>query len=591
MFPAEAAFPDVQGAIPREASRDLAAEIDTSTRPVLIHAVGGAGKTVLMQEIAGRLRARRHVVLFDGYGGGRWRDPADGRHLPSKALMQIVNQMAAAGLCDPMLPSSAPSVDIVGIFRRRLEQAVEVLKVQGAPGGLALMLDAADHAAERARDTGAESFAGLLLQSLSISPIAGVVMAASCRTERRELTRGHADCKVVPAPDFTPDECAALVLARRPEAHASDLVAAFERTGGNPRLLSLLIARQPPPYERPSARPGTPVDTLDGLIESQIREARGEAVKRGAAQADLDALLAGLAFLPPPVPLEELAAAQGLDAASVEGFVADLFPLIEHTHGGLVFRDEPTETHIREWARLSLPAQSAVVDRLQARQTSSAYAARALPGVLRELGRKAELYALASDDRTPGADPSPVARRAIRLARLEAALALAAQDGDHARLLQLALDLSRLTAGHGRSDDYLRRHPDLVALAGEPEILRRLFEDRRGWTGGRASAAAMARMVMDDVPEARRQTGRAMEWDDWLNQQPRDGSTPGPRVTLLDLAGPAWIAGVLGRLRVAFFWLEGRSETVVFRAVATATRLADRHARRHQRTAPPHRLA
>ncbi|WP_430419361.1 hypothetical protein [Phenylobacterium sp.] len=555
LFPAPAAFPPVTDPIVREATGALLDVLATATRPVLVHAVGGMGKTVLLQSVAQALGEQSHVVVFDGFGAGRWRDPSDARHLPERGLLQLANQLAADGLCDPILPGPAETSGLLRTFRGRLAQAVVTLREQGRADGLVLILDAVDQSGMRARDTRTEAFPTLLLESLAITPMDGVRVIASCRTHRRDLAAGQADVEPFGVPPFTRAESDRLVLARVPNADAIEKAAAYGRSGGNPRLLATLLD-QGRPFEPPIAGAvGDTDEALDVLLAKQVGEARARAMAVGASREELDALLAGLALLPPPVPVEELAAAQGLTAAAVESFAADLFPLIESTPHGLIFRDEPTETFVRGLATQDVAAQESVLSRLNQRQATSNYAARTYPSVLRDLARTQDLYRLAADERLPATATSGVAQRAIRLARLEAALHVAAMAGDVDQLLRLSLDLAWLAAGHGRSDAYLRDNPDLVAIGDDPEALRRLFEDRRGWSGSRHAGLATLQMLRGDPDEALRETRRSLDWNRWRAALPEDERAEAPRGRGLDVSAPAWVLLRHGRVRGVADWV------------------------------------
>ena len=107
----------------------------------------------------------------------------------------------------------------------------------------------------------------------------------------------------------------------------------------------------------------------------------------------------GLAVLPPPVPLDEYAGAHGMDLGTIQSFAADLAPLLDRTQQGMIFRDEPTETVVRENYGADPGALEAVAERLHARQGESAYAAQALPGLLQRLGDGKALFELAFENR------------------------------------------------------------------------------------------------------------------------------------------------------------------------------------------------
>jgi hypothetical protein len=71
-----------------------------------------------------------------------------------------------------------------------------------------------------------------------------------------------------------------------------------------------------------------------------------------------------LSLLPPPIPLDELANALAWSAAQVNTAASDLAPMLEIASRGAIFRDEPTETYVRETYCERPTAQRAIADRL-----------------------------------------------------------------------------------------------------------------------------------------------------------------------------------------------------------------------------------
>jgi amino acid adenylation domain-containing protein len=93
------------------------------------------------------------------------------------------NLLAGRGLCDVLLAGGA-TVDLARAFRDRLTQAVEALRAADSCGQIVLLLDAIDHSALQAAETHTDAFSHVILNTLAISPIEGVSVVASCRTER-----------------------------------------------------------------------------------------------------------------------------------------------------------------------------------------------------------------------------------------------------------------------------------------------------------------------------------------------------------------------------------------------------------------------
>jgi len=589
LYPTPDAFPEVEVVIQRDVLGDIAARAREAGLPLVVHAAGGMGKTVLMQGLADRLRADGPVVLFDGFGAGRWRDPADGRHLPERTLVHLANLMAGQGLCDILLPVA----DVTGLlraFRRRLAQSVETARRTRSDACVSLVLDAIDHAGLAARDTATSSFAHLLMRSISVDPIDGVRLVASCRPERLALGTGDASHRSFAVPLFTDAEVRSLVGRRVPDVSEDEIAALLTRSGRNPRCLDSLITTGRPfdPVSFPDV-PGEPQDLLDVLLRKRLTEAREAARARGASDADIDLLLTGIALLAPPVPIEELAAAHGLIAEQVESFAADLAPLLERTPHGLMFRDEPTETLIRQTYGASQAGRDRVIAALQERQLTSNYAARALPALLTSLRDADQLIQLAYDLRVPrGA--SQVSTRDIRLSRITAAIALAGQLNRRDDLLRLLLEASLVAAGHERSDRFLYEHPDLAAVAGDPEALRRLSATHVGWPGGKHAALALANVFAGDRDEARRHARRSIDWHNWAaqtNRRTRFNESSTSRQW--DDIGFAYVEMLAGNdVRVAEFFAR-QDDGVAFAKFQDLFDLLDRH--KHSARPPKARIA
>ncbi|MDR6585656.1 hypothetical protein [Herbaspirillum frisingense] len=589
LYPTPDAFPEVEVVIQRDVLDDIATLARETGLPLVVHAAGGMGKTVLMQGLADRLQADGPVVLFDGFGAGRWRDPADGRHLPERTLVHLANLMAGQGLCDILLPV-ADVTSLLRAFRRRLAQSVETARQTRGDACVSLVLDAIDHAGLAARDTVTSSFAHLLMRSISVDPIDGVRIVASCRTERLALATGDAPHRAFTIPLFTDPEVRSLIERRVPNASAYEIAALQTRSGRNPRCLDNLIATGRPfdPVSFPDT-PGEPQDLLDVLIRKRLDEARETARARGASDADIDLLLTGIALLAPPVPIAELAAAHGLIEEQVESFAADLAPLLERTPHGLMFRDEPTETLIRLSYGASQVDRDRVIAALQERQPTSNYAARALPALLTSLRDADQLIQLAFDLRVPRC-ASQVSARDIRLSRITAAIALTGELSRRDDLLRLLLEASLVAAGHERSDRFLYEHPDLSAIAGDSEALRRLAATNVGWPGGKHAALGLANAFAGDRDEARRHARRSIDWHNWAAHSKRSERFSESNTSRQwDDIGFAYVEMLAGNdVRVAEFFAR-RDDGVAFAKFQELFDLLDRH--QHSSHPPKTRIA
>ena len=329
----------------------------------------------------------------------------------------------------------------------------------------------------------------------------------SCRTERKPKTYAKFDeFELCP---FTKDETATFLHARLKKVTNVEINVAQARSGGNPRVLDYLVQAG-----RGLLDPSdiNKIIELDDLIQQRITDALSLATKYGYEEKDLRVFLAGLAVLPPPVPLDEYAAAHGMKLAAIESFASDLSPLLERTNHGLMFRDEPTETLIHKRYATSRDAIERVASNLLARQDTSVYAARALPRLLQELDDGERLFALAFDDRIPASITSTVGKRNIQYARLKAATLHAALKVDYNSLVRLLVELSTLAEIDQRGVNYLLEHPDLVVAAEDVDARRRLFEIRTAWPGTRHARLAIVNVLSGDPTEATRHAHANEEW-------------------------------------------------------------------------------
>jgi hypothetical protein len=510
LLPCPASFPNVGPVVPRKQLTEAIELVSKVGKPLLIHAVGGIGKTVFLTSLAKVASEKHEVILFDCFGGGSYRAPEDSRHLPKRGLVHIANTLACRGLCDPLLAGNESSDDLVRAFRRRISQAVETTRRASPDKQLILIIDAIDNAAEHAKDVNEPCFPKLLIESFHDGGrIAGVKLVVSCRTHRIAISKGDVECIEFPLKPFSPEETKAYLRERLKKLTETEIQVAQARSGGNPRILEHLL------YGDRSLLEKSEINNtieLDDLLKDRIEKALSFARSRGYRKADTDAFLAGLSVLPPPVPVDEYAKAHNMDTSAVESFAADLSPLLERTKYGLMFRDEPTETLIRTSYGNNPEALRRVANNLLEGQDTSVYAARALPSLLQRLNEGDRLFQLAFDQRFPSCITSTVGKQNIRYDRLKSSALYEACKGNTNHLVHLLLELSTVAAANRRGADFIVDNPDLVISAQDIDATRRLFETRTSWPGTRHARLAIAHALSDDYEEAYRHAARAYEW-------------------------------------------------------------------------------
>ncbi len=519
LFPADTSFIDVGEIVPRKQLHDASTLIAGNTIPIFIHADGGVGKTVFVESLAASMSQTCEVVVFDCFGGGAYRDPDQARHLPSVGFVQLTNELASRGLCDPLLPGDTESFALVNAMRRRLLQAVATLKSQSKKGGLLIIIDAADNAQLEADARRDAAFPQLLLASLSTEHIDGVKLVLTARTHR--MPRVVVRSAIIPFPllPFSREEAEAFLNSRRDNVSSTEFATAFSRSRGNARVLSHLIETWD--VNVAGGEIQTQI-TVEQLIAEKCKEIFRDLHVAGWLDEDVREFFAAISLLPPPIPLEELANALGWQVTQVKSAASDLAPMLEVVPHGAIFRDEPTETFVRETYSRETSAQQAIAQRLQGAQVTSSYAAEALPSFLVAINDGDRAYALANSSQFPLAIQSDFGRRRLTLARLNAAYKLAVKNDDLDRVLGVSMRLAQVVAANSRGDAFIRRSPSLAMVLGDPDAYRRLFNDRSGWRGARDVRLTVAHAFSNEMAEAGIHCDRAIGWINWNVRQQKD---------------------------------------------------------------------
>ena len=547
LLPCPESLANIEQVVEREQLAEVASLVPTLTKPLIVHADGGIGKTVFLQSLASLLSQHYEVVFFDCFGGGAYRSPEDGRHLPYRGLVHIANVLACRGLCDPILPGSENTEILFGRFRKRLEQCVQTLAAASPNRKLVLFIDAVDNAAEYANERGQRAFPTLLLESIHLSgSIPGVTVIASGRTHRIRKYISNVLYHDFELHAFTISETTSYLSARMADVTETEINVAQSRSEGNARILEHLVTSgrgllDPSEIDNPIV--------LDELLTKRIETALGEAIRQGYKEEKINAFLAGLSVLPPPVPLDEYAGAYSMDIGAIRSFAADLAPLLDRTRQGMIFRDEPTETLVRENYGADSRALKRVARNLLARQAESVYASQALPGLLQKLGDGKKLFNLAFDERFP--PTSTVGQRRIRYARLQAAVLHAANTGDNNSLVRLLVELSTIAASDQRGANYILDNPDLVVNSQDADALRRLFETRTSWAGSRHARLTIASVLSGDLDEASRHFTSALNWIRHDLESVRDNEYDRPRAEHIDQTAIPFFRVAQGKQRQA----------------------------------------
>ncbi|MCS3416933.1 hypothetical protein M2399_002155 [Pseudomonas sp. BIGb0450] len=519
LFPAESRFIDVGAVVERAELTIISDLIRASDLPIFAHAEGGVGKTVFVQSLAERMATEYEIVIFDCFGGGAYRSENQARHLPKIGLVQIVNELASRALCDPMLPGGDDSRRIIKAACRRFAQAALAIRTQSKKLGLLIIIDASDNAQLEAEYRHEESFPTRLLSAIDEDPIDSVKLMYTARTHRKNSVIGRAQVNEVELGPFNDLEAREFLAARKPNATSVEISTALARSGRNARVLDYLVQT----WDKNVVADVTadPISVPE-IIAQRCKKIVSDLHIAGWCDTDITEFFVALSLLPPPIPLEELADALGWSVAQVNTAASDLVPMLEISSHGAIFRDEPTETFVRETYSKQTKAQTVIADRLLSSQSTSSYAAEALPHFLVVINDSDRAFALAESSNFPTAVQSEFGRRRLSLARLRAAFRLAVAQDDLDRVLGLSMRLGQVETANMRGDGYILKSPALAIILGDFDSYRRLFANRSGWRGARNARLTIAHRFAGNPDEAQIQCESTIRWINWYMGQRRD---------------------------------------------------------------------
>ncbi|WP_454274870.1 hypothetical protein [Roseovarius sp. MBR-154] len=485
LLPAPSRLELPTGVISRPVLADLLSEIACSDGPVILKAEGGTGKSVAAMQLPGLLPSGSAAVVYDCFGNGSYRDPRHPRHQPRQALVQIANEMAFQGLCDPLIPSNRASEDAYArTFFSRVEQAAQ--SVGTTPDAvLLIVIDAADNAevvASERRE--AASFARGLLR---MTWPANVSIVLTTRPERLQQLDPPPDVRQLDLPPFDKSETTAHLRARYPSASDTMALAFHRLTSANPRLQRNALDGSDDLdtlFDALGPEPLTVQDAIETLLRRAVEKARDDAGRLGSAS--VQNVCRALAVLRPFVPLEVVAKVADVETSFVVSFASELGRALVINDGAVQFTDEPTETWFRQNFRPDRNAVRSILDRLQPLAANSAYAAATLPQLLLEMGRVDELIELVlSDAGLPKTDD--LGRRDVRAMRLRAATQAALRAGRHADVAKLAFRTANVEAAEARQLGLISQNPDLAARFVSPAAAAELIATRKigggAWRG------------------------------------------------------------------------------------------------------------
>lgn len=515
LYPAPPEVEKLDAMIYRQQYGSLLNSIIHADKPVIIHAPGGVGKTAFASYIVNSLPAGSVGIVYDCFGGGGYRNRSKLRHRHREALVQIANELALQGICDPLLVNSTSSED--DIFRKFLERittAITSLKNANSDAILVLLVDAADNAEMAAMEFGDKCFAHELLRE---EVTEGVKIVALCRTERIHLLQPSSYVLEIELKPFSEEESYNFLLSKFDKASPEDGLEFHRLTNGNPRVQANALGFGKKTLSELFETFGAIGTSVEEQIRSQLKSAVSVIKDKLAVnyQKQVESICVGLATLPPFIPLKILSRAADVEESTIKSFVADIGRSMWLTDDSVQFRDEPTETWFRETYAAKEEQIRFYIDRLKPLANEYTYVASTMPSLLLQAGKYSELVGMALSDQYLPSN-NPIDERNVRVFRLQFAFKAALNQGNFVDAIKLALRAGEEVAGDKRQYELLTKNIDLLApLLDDNRVqefaFRRVFNS--AWKGSEnVFSASLLSTVKHFKGEARSYLRAAHNW-------------------------------------------------------------------------------
>ena len=469
LFPCPSKIQSVKTPVPRNTVQAVVGAVVQGAQKIFFHGAGGVGKTTALQEVASSLPDGSEMIIFDCYGGGSYLDASALRHRPREAFMQLSNELAQR-LRLPMLLEPNSTRNFARAFRKRLNIAAETFKSIHPEGFLVIAVDAADNSIMAAERRGDTSFVTELI-SFSSLPL-NVRVIVSARTERLDELGLPLDFEKIELSAFTQEETTTNVQRHweAPQAWIEDF---HDLSGGNPRVQADAFKHSGAVWQEALTALQPAGKNLDQLFEEQFRFA----LEKSDRTDLIERVCAGLAVLPRPIPVAELAHVLNLSEPQVIDICTDLALGVRQDAGFISLENEDFEDYLRRRGRkVEQEIQHKAAERFLKNADSDSYAALNVAPLLFAAGKDGDLLDFVESQPEPKAAvvPDPVRRRDIYDQRLLYAIRVCRKAGDTARALRFVLLEAEAIGTKKATKSLLAAFPRLTAKYAK-ETARRLI--------------------------------------------------------------------------------------------------------------------
>jgi hypothetical protein len=451
----------------RKQVNDIVNSIVTADASIIcLHGSAGIGKSTTMTLITSSLPTGSQTVLFDCYGGGAYNDTDDRRHTPEYAFLQLSNQIALNCGSAFLLLRNANSGQFVKELKKRIVEAVSILRKNNPEAWLILLIDAADNSVSAARFFNSENFVQELAQ---MGLPEGCKVVFSARTERVNTLLLPTNSMLLQLEPFTMEETGEFLKDYYPVEDTNQTQDFHSLTYGIPRVMAYVLDMEGDSltgkmdFLKPAGK------TLDKIFEQRILIAE----KRSGGKETMTAMLTSLVALPRPVPEFILQKFSGLSQGILNDLRTDLWHGLVFNNGQYLFRDEDFETFIRTKYPVSPAAYATIAQILLEECAANEYASVHLGSFLYHSASKDELIDIVINRKFLDLPTDPIKNKEVFVERVRLAMRLSnTGDLDFYKLQVIAAEAAK---SNEFIENILLNHAELAAAYGDLQTNQKLY--------------------------------------------------------------------------------------------------------------------
>lgn len=517
LYPAPFLGEEMENIIERIQYNELKEKTLKSTKPVIIHATGGVGKSVFCHHFVNSLPEGSLGIVYDCFGAGSYRRRSSPRHSHRHGLVQIVNELASRGLCNPfIIQDHTLPEDIMRKFLIEINTAANALKMVIKSATLIILIDAADNAEMAAKEFNQPCFVHELLKEEIPE---GCKLAVLCRTERIGLLAPPHYISEFTLEPFTENETLENLKNWFPNASDLDGTEFHRLTGGNPRVQANALNINYDSINQLLGDLGPTGTTVEKQIESQLDKSISTLRELFPSdfQNHVNSICIGLASLPPNIPLDVLSNAAKVSVEELKSFIADIGRPLWISDNTVQFRDEPTETWFRKTFCATKDDLINYIAVLEPLAKDSSYIAEILPQLYHQAEQYTKLIKIAlSDNFLP--DNNPIDARNVRVYRLQFAFKAALKSQQYKDAIKIAMRAGEEMSGNQRQIDLFKDNVDLlVSFQSELKVREIAFKQilKSSWKGSEnIYTASLLCGLTESKGEARSYLRAGLDWLD-----------------------------------------------------------------------------